>query len=120
MNDTMGLRGEVKVTIIKADGTVKKKEMHNTIDSTLKSNIATGLWTGVTYGLNSSLFDNDNFTSPTDNQSGIVVKSGSNFYETKNTSLGAPSSGTGVKIQSSTRNNSGSTITLSNAYLAIS
>jgi len=117
MKDDMGIKGEVTVTVIKADGKKKNDKMSNTIDANLKANIATGLWVSTTYGLNSSVFDNDNFSSVTDNESGIVVKSGSNFYETKNTSIGSPSSGSGVKIQSSTRNNSGSTITLSNAYL---
>jgi len=117
MNDDMGIKGEITVTVIKAGGKKKKEKMSNAIDANLKSNISTGLWVSTSYGLNSNLFGNDNFTSVTDNESGIVVKAGSNYYETKHTSIGNPSSGTGVKIQSSTRNNSGSTITLSNAYL---
>jgi hypothetical protein len=118
MNDKMGLSGEVTVTVIKADGTKKKTKQANAIDSNLKVNIATGMYASVTYGLNTNVFSTDNFATPDANGSGIIIKdSGGNYKETKNTSIGNPASGIGVKVQSSTRNNSGSTITLANAYL---
>ena len=74
MKDDMGIKGEVTVTVIKADGKKKNDKMSNTIDANLKANIATGLWVSTTYGLNSSVFDNDNFSSVTDNESGICCQ----------------------------------------------
>ena len=118
MNDNLGVSGKLAVTVIKADGTKETKTQTNAIDSNLKVNIATGMYASTTYGLSSSQFSTDNFATPDADGSGIIIKdSGDAYKETKTTSIGAPASGFGVKIQSSTRNNSGSTITLANAYL---
>ena len=42
MKDDMGIKGEVTVTVIKAEGKKKNDKMSNTIDANLKANIATG------------------------------------------------------------------------------
>ena len=104
MNDNIGMKGEVTVTVIKADGNKTTQKMNNAIDTEIKNAIANGLQSAVNYGLNDSLFATDNFANPDVGGSGIVFKDDNNDYlECKNTAIGNPGSGYGVKLTGSTR-----------------
>lgn len=108
MNENIGMKGEVTVTVIKADGNKTTQKITNAIDTEIKNAIANGLQSGVNYGLNDSLFATDNFASPDVGGSGIVFKDDANDYlECKNTAIGNPASHKGVKLTGSTRATSG-------------
>ena len=104
MNDNIGMKGEVTVTVIKADGNKTSQKMNNAIDTELKNAIANGLQSAVNYGINDSLFSSDNFVTPDVGGSGIIFKDDTpDYLECKNTAIGNPASHYGVKLTGSTR-----------------
>ena len=109
MNDNLGMKGEVTVTVIKADGNKTSQKMNNAIDTELKNAIANGLQSAVNYGINDSLFSSDNFVTPDVGGSGIIFKDDTpDYLECKNTAIGNPDGGAyGVKLTGSTRATSG-------------
>jgi hypothetical protein len=78
--------GYVEIEIIKADGS-KHQEGFNTISTAIKNKIASSLRTAQTnFGLLESAFDNDDFSTPPTNESGIYIQdTGSNKYQMKTT-----------------------------------
>ena len=86
MKDNIKPVGYVEIEIIKADGT-KHQEGFNTINSAIKNKIAASLRSAQTnFGVMESAFDNDDFSSPPTNESGIYIEdTGSNKYQMKTT-----------------------------------
>mgnify|MGYP001311661697 CR=1 FL=1 len=78
--------GYVEIEIIKADGS-KHQEGFNTISSGIKNKVADSLRAASTnFGLLESAFDNDDFSSPPTNESGIYIEdTGSSKYQMKTT-----------------------------------
>ena len=102
MKDTINMSGELQLAVIKG----KKQKVTNSISSELKNVMASAMQSAQTFSLNGSKFSTDNFASPTAGENGIVVfDSGSNYYETKMTSVTGNTSANTVTLVSSTRAN---------------
>ncbi len=100
MIDKIGMSGELEVSVRKG----KKQKVKNTISSELKNVMASSLQSAQTFGCGGSLFDNDNFASPTSSENGIAVYiSGPTYYQTKMTSVTASTGANTVTFVSSTR-----------------
>ena len=88
MKDTITPKGHVQIEIIRADGSHKKEqEGPNAISSELTQKLAFTLQgANSAYGVMTSAFDNDDFSTPPNNESGIIiVDTSSNRYQTKTT-----------------------------------
>ena len=111
MRDVIGIKGELSLAIRKG----KKQKVKNAISTELKNVMASSLQSAQTYGSSTNKFSTDNFASPTAGENGIVVfDSGSNYYETKMTSVTANTSNNTVTLSSSTKAN-GSNYTFTGA-----
>lgn len=111
MIDNIGIKGELQIEIRKGE----KQKVKNAISSELKNVMASALQSAQTFGIGGSLFSTDNFASPTSQENGIVVfDSGSNYYETKMTSVTGNTGSNTVTLVSSTRAN-GSNYTFTGA-----
>lgn len=115
MKDSLGLQGEVKVEIIRAGKKESEQIVTNAVDTEIRDRIAKGLKETEDYGINVSLFTTDNFVTPTNTESGIVLHDASNNYEGADETVGAVPAAKGVRITSSTRRDGG-TITLTGAF----
>jgi hypothetical protein len=85
MKDKVPISGRVKVEITRADGTVDHIPEHsNDIENSLKAMITDSLQAAQTFGISqTALFDGSYFSSVPNGQSGIVVHTNSNDYETE-------------------------------------
>ena len=84
MKDTVIPSGKVHIEIIRANGLIENIEEPNAINQAIRNKLAATLaaaTTGVSC-IADPKFDNDNFTSPTNGQSGIyVVATNASKYE---------------------------------------
>lgn len=111
MIDKINMSGELSIAIRKG----KKQKVKNAISSELKNVMASALQSAQTFGIGGSLFSTDEFATPTSQENGIVVfDSGSNYYETKMTSVTGNTSANTITLVSSTRAN-GSSYTFTGA-----
>lgn len=84
MKDTVIPSGKVHIEIIRANGFIENIEEPNTIHQNIRDKLAASLASGTSdmSCIASPTFDNDNFTSPTNGQSGIyVVATNASKYE---------------------------------------
>jgi len=113
VKDKLGMSGEVQVSIRKG----KKQTIKNSIDSALKTNIASSLQSAQGYFIGGSNFSTDNFATPTTDENGIVVHtSAPTYFETKTTSVTVNTSANTIVVISSTRAD-GSSYSLTGAKL---
>ena len=87
MKDTIIPKGHVQIEIIRADGSHNEQEGSNAISSELTGKLALTVQGPCSaYGVMESAFDNDDFSTPPANESGIIlVDTSSNRYQAKST-----------------------------------
>ena len=118
MKDSIRPSGKVEVQVIKKDGTVIDHSGHNTIHAELKTEMAQSMFSAQgNFGIANTLFDDATFTTTIpDNESGIIIKdTGGEQYQMSTTMTATAAKSFTVKGE--VRNDSGSSITISDAYL---
>ena len=75
MKDTITPSGKVQIEILRANGSIETMEAPNAIAQAIRNKLATSLQAAPTNisCIESPAFDNNNFTTPTNAQSGIYV-----------------------------------------------
>ena len=118
MKDSIRPSGNVEFQVIKKDGTVIDHSGHNTIHAELKTEMAQSMFSAQgNFGIANTLFDDATFTTTIpDNESGIIIKdTGGEQYQMSTTMTATAAKSFTVKGE--VRNDSGSSITISDAYL---
>ena len=118
MKDSICPSGWVEIEVIKKDGTVIKRGGKNEIHDQLKEEMAKSMFqTEGNFNINFNLFDIATFTTSIPNdKSGIIIKdTGGEKYQMATTMPGTAAKS--FQVKGEVRNASGSTITISDAYL---
>ena len=120
MRDKITPQGTVEYEVIKADGTVSKNGGGNAISSELKNTMASSLRAATdTYGMQVGDFlTDDSFNSSIPNtKNGIIIKDNQGTkYQMTCTALDMTSDYK-IKVKGVARNNTGSTIVITDAYM---
>jgi len=118
MKDSLRPSGRVEIEVIKKDGTVINHGSQNTIDDGLMEEMAKSMFQAEgNFNINYNLFTDATFTTTIpDDKSGIIIKdTGGEKYQMATTMPGTAAKS--FQVKGEVRNNSNSTITISDAYL---